>query len=493
MTAIPIEAALADPALFGAALPGESWQRRRVLLKATFGAPLDADELAIYQHHTGRTDEPQGAFREVVEISGRRGGKTRAAALIACYVATCIDLAPYLSAGEVPTVALIATDRKQARTLKRYIEGFLRAEMLGGLIDGEPTADAIQLTTGVRIEIMTASLASTRGYTYVAVIADEIAFWRGSDESSNPAAEILRAIRPGLATIPVSVLIIISTPYAKEGPLYSLYRKHFGVNGSRVLVWRGTTEEMNPTVDPEFIREAREEDPEAAASEYDALFRDDLSTFVSADVVFECTIPGRTALPRTDGVVYAGFSDPGGGSGKDSFASAIAHRDAAGKLVLDALKETRPPFNTDEVTAAHSEFFKAFGVRVVQGDHYAGFWPRDRFAAHGIDYQRNARPKSELFLEFVPLLNSRKVELLDEKKMLGQLTALQRRTSRSGKDSVEHPPNAHDDAINAAVGALLRAHAHDAQQAIIAKPMIVTAGGHFAGVFGYGNGYQGVF
>jgi len=39
-----------------------------------------------------------------------------------------------------------------------------------------------------------------RGPTYIAVLADEAAFWMDASYSSNPDTEILNAVRPGLAT-----------------------------------------------------------------------------------------------------------------------------------------------------------------------------------------------------------------------------------------------------------------------------------------------------
>ena len=52
------------------------------------------------------------------------------------------------------------------------------------------------------------------------------------------------------------------------------------------------------------------------------------------------------------------------------------------------------------------------------------------------------------------------VELLDSKRLTMELMGLERRTGRSGKDSVDHPPNAHDDYANAACGALSLVTAH---------------------------------
>jgi hypothetical protein len=39
-----------------------------------------------------------------------------------------------------------------------------------------------------------------------------------------------------------------------------------------------------------------------------------------------------------------------------------------------------------------------------------------------------------------------------------QLTSLERRTARGGKDSIDHVPGAHDDLANAVAGALVTAY-----------------------------------
>jgi hypothetical protein len=56
-------------------------------------------------------------------------------------------------------------------------------------------------------------------------------------------------------------------------------------------------------------------------------------------------------------------------------------------------------------------------------------------------------------------LNSGRVELLDLPRLADQLTGLERRTARSGKDSIDHAPGTHDDIANAVAGSLLLAHA----------------------------------
>ena len=67
---------------------------------------------------------------------------------------------------------------------------------------------------------------------------------------------------------------------------------------------------------------------------------------------------------------------------------------------------------------------------------------------------------SELYLNFAALLSSGRVELVDNEKLKLQFQCLERRTGRSGKDSVDHPPGLHDDLANAVAGAVVLA-SHD--------------------------------
>jgi hypothetical protein len=54
----------------------------------------------------------------------------------------------------------------------------------------------------------------------------------------------------------------------------------------------------------------------------------------------------------------------------------------------------------------------------------------------------------------LPLLNSRRCELLDNTRLVTQLVNLERRTSRGGRDSIDHSPGAHDDLANCVAGVL---------------------------------------
>ena len=447
--------ALDDEALFEPHFRGDTWRAWKAFLATLFGLPMGDEALALYQAHTGRQNPPTAPFKEAALVIGRRGGKSRLLALIAVFLATFRDYTPHLAPGETPTIAVLAADRRQARTIFRYALGLLKAvPMLAAMVEDE-TTEAITLSNGVMIEIATASLRTTRGYTFVAILADESAYWRSDDSAANPDAEIFRALRPGMATIPDAVLLNASSPYRKRGVLHDAYRRHFGKEGAPVLVWKATTLEMNPALDPAIVEEALETDPEAAAAEYLAEFRSDLSDFVQREVVEACVIPGRHELPKVG--QHKAFVDPSGGSA-DSMTLAIAHRER-GVAVLDALRERKPPFSPEDVVREFAALLKSYGITSVTGDRYAGEWPRERFREHGITYVLSERTKGAIYLDGLPMLNSRKVELLDHRLLVTQLCGLERRTARGGRDSIDHAPGGHDDVANAAMGALLLAGA----------------------------------
>jgi hypothetical protein len=136
---------------------------------------------------------------------------------------------------------------------------------------------------------------------------------------------------------------------------------------------------------------------------------------------------------------------------------AIAHQQQDGRVILDAVRERKPPFKPSEVVAEFAATLKAYGCDRVTGDRYAGEWPRERFQEHGVSYDTAEKPKSDIYRDLLPLLNSRQVELLDHPRLIAQLCSLERRTARGGKDSIDHPPNGRDDVGNAAAGALLAA------------------------------------
>ena len=205
----------------------ESWATWFVVLKAIFGLPLTELELRVFTELTGRTVAPTAPAQECWLIMGRRAGKSFIVSLIAVYLAAFKDYVAYFAPGERATVMVIACDRKQARIILRYITAILeQVPMLAAMVERRD-AESIDLSNRVTIEVGTCSFRSIRGYTVAAAICEEISFWY-SEDSANPAEEILSAIRPAMATIPHAMLLAIGTPHAKRGPMYETFKRHYG-------------------------------------------------------------------------------------------------------------------------------------------------------------------------------------------------------------------------------------------------------------------------
>lgn len=172
------------------------------------------------------------------------------------------------------------------------------------------------------------------------------------------------------------------------------------------------------------------------------------------------TVPNRYELPYCAGFRYNGFVDPSGGA-RDSMTLAVAHKEPkSGKIVLDCVREVKPPFNPTEVCRDFGRVLRSYRITSVQGDRYSGEWVRTILReAGGVAYHAAERTKSEIYGELLPLINAGQVELLDHKRLVAQLTSLERKTSRQGRDSIAEPPglNSHDDVVNAAAGAMVYA------------------------------------
>jgi hypothetical protein len=373
-----------------------------------------------------------------------------------------IDYSDVLAPGERASLPIISASLWQANKAFQYLDGiFSGVPALKKLVAGQ-TSDMISLKTRVDIECRPASFRTIRGGTACAIICDEIAFWR-SDNSANPDTEILNAMRPSLATTG-GLLAAITSPYAKSGEVYATFKRDYGQNGhALVLVAKASSRAMNPSLKQSVVDRAYERDPASAAAEYGGEFRTDVETFISSEVVEAAVVPGRFELPPVsegEGGAphhkYLAFVDPAGGSGADAMTMAIAHCEGD-TAVLDLVREIKPPFSPESAVADFVAVMASYGLSEVTGDRWGGEFVREQFANKGITYNISERVRSDIYKELLPLMNSGRAELLDNRRLVTQLCNLERRTARGGRDSIDHAPGSHDDLINAAAGALVLA------------------------------------
>ena len=451
---ISVSNALASPRLFAPHFAGESWSVWKAIIKATYAEPMSDAELALFHSVAGR-DPPTKPVRELVAVAGRGAGKDSVASLIASV--TAVNFHGNLRPGEKAIVMCLACDREQAKIVFNYTRAYFEQIPTLAKMATRITDDSIELSNNVVIEVHTNSYRSVRGRSLLCAIFDEVAFWR-SEDSASPDFEVAGAIDPGLARIPGSTLILISSAHKRSGLLYQKWKDNYGRNNDDILVVRGTTLQFNPLFDAKIIARQLAADPQLYGAEYNSEWRDDLATFISRALLEAAVDTDVIVRPPQPDVQYFAFDYPSGGA-NDSYTLAIAHQDVrSGKtysrsglgvvLATESLSggEQRSPRCCANIAANE-----------VTGDDYGKRWVSDAYGQIGILRRKSEFDRSNIYLNVLPLFTSGRARLLDNQRLVNQFAGLERRTFPSGKDKVDHDRGHHDDLCNAAAGALVLA------------------------------------
>jgi len=239
-----------------------------------------------------------------------------------------------------------------------------------------------------------------------------------------------------------------------------------------VLVIRAPSLTMNPTLDRKLIDSEIERDPAVGRAEWLAEWREDLASYIDRALIEAAVDAGVVVRPRIPNVTYHAFCDPSGGS-SDSMALAVAHREGD-TAILDCLVEKPAPFNAAAVTVEMAKTLREYGLTECRGDRYGAQWVVQSFAANAITYHHSHSDRSAIYADAVPLFTSGRARLLDNKKLVGQLAALERRTTAT-RDKIDHPRGARDDLANAAAGALVAAADRRNEVKVVGGWGVVTA------------------
>ena len=135
-------------------------------------------------------------------------------------------------------IMIIAADLEPASELLGYIKAFFcEVPMLRELLENE-TAEAVELTSRVRIQVNSASYTRTRGFAIAVAILDELAFWPTDMGSANPDREILNAIRPGQAQFGEHAMLLCASSPSQSAVAFT--KRISGVSGMTVIrCWYG--------------------------------------------------------------------------------------------------------------------------------------------------------------------------------------------------------------------------------------------------------------
>lgn len=418
---------------------------QQAFLKSIYGLVLNSEEREIYQRATGRSEPASGEQNEATLIAGRRGGKTsKIAGPIALYEAFRDH---HLCRGDRGHVMLLATTKKQAEIAMRYIRTYLRSSPLLRKQVARWRRDEIELKNNVSIVCYPCSYVAVRGVSVICCICDELAFWAHDETDANPEEEVLAALRPAMATFPTSKLIKISTPYRKEGILWREFQQRGELDH---LVWQLPSSVMNPTLQPSVLEKARKHDEGNFRREYLAEFTDPINAWVIPDVLDPCIVRGRCELPRIEKATYVVAVDPA--FKRNDFALAVLHRTAGGPVVIDRVAHwagtKQAPLGYEWVCEQIARIANEYGVREVVGDQYCAAIIKQHFDKLGIRYREytfGAHTRADLFGNLKHLLVQRKIELLDEPKLLHQLRALEERSASSGNIDIRPGYGTKDD------------------------------------------------
>jgi hypothetical protein len=427
---------------------------QRTCLKSIYGLPLDDDELEVYRRATARMDDKPLEQHEATVIAGRRSGKTsRIAAPIACFEAF---RGHRLARGERAYVVIIAPVLAQAKIAFRYVRHYLLDSPILRKKVLDVRRDEIDLQNGITIAVYACSYISVRGFSVVTAICDELAFWRHEETAANPEEEVIAALRPAMATFPLSKLIKISTPYAKEGILWREFRQRAELD---FPVWQLSSAEMNPTLREDILEKARRRNEEEYRREFLGEFTDSVTGWVTPEILEPCVVQGRTEVPPISDVFYAAAIDPG--FRRSDFALAILHRMADHAIVVDRVCSwtgtKQAPLGFAWVCERVRSILRQWRLDSVVGDAYCSPAVRQELLRLGTNYEEfqfGSRTRAELFGNLKHLLIQRRIQLLDHPELLRQLRSLEEIKGPGGQIDIRPAYGQKDDlAIAVAIGA----------------------------------------
>jgi len=424
----------------------------RTFLKSFYGMELDPQELEFYCRATGRTTYIAREEKEVTAIIGRRGGKTRLAALIAVYEAVR-HIKP--KRGEGAFIVVIAPSLSQAQIAFEYISLYLHASpVLEGLIVEERRSE-IELRNGITIRCLPCSHVTVRGISVICAICDELGFWQHEENAANPEREVIAELRPTMATFPNAKLIKISTPFRKEGILYENLQDR---DGLQYPVWQVSTREMNPTIPEDVFTEADRENPEHYRREYLAEFTDSLAGWIPRELLDACVIPGRRELPPVRDASYIAVVDPAFRSSDFGFSILCKAGEYVTVLYSTRWTGTREiPLQLETVLRQIKDILSRYGIGAVVGDQFCFPLIKQQFEKFGIFYTEfhfGPHTRASIFGNLRQLISQQRISLIDEPELLRQLRCLEEIRMPNGNIDIRPPGSSKDDvAITVALGA----------------------------------------
>lgn len=306
--------------------------------------------------------------RQLVARVGRRGGKSSSLSRLG--VVEALYGHHTVPPGDIGVVALVSTTRGEAAKRLGTIKAILDA--LG--VAHEPWGDAVMgvKLVGRRVGfcVYAASVQGVSGFTSIFVIADEVAKWKDAATGVNPANEVIKSVRPTMATQPNSRIVLSSSPFSVLDAHYDAYEQG---ETDLQLVTSAPTWEANPTL-TEADTHALEPDESAWLREYKAVPQAEVeSSLLTDEEILHATRRKNTGdMPFMAGWRYCAAMDPA--TRTNAWTLTIAGQGPKGIRHIVCARQWIPkkgkPLDPAEVLREIHALIAAYGLRAIITDQH---------------------------------------------------------------------------------------------------------------------------
>ncbi len=193
----------------------------------------------------------QSKKRWLVLRVGRRGGKSSSICRLA--VVEVLYGQHKIPPGDIGYWPFISTKREEADARLVTVKAILDA--IG--VKYRPTEHGIIIEgRNVGFKTYVATIAGVSGFTGLGFLADEMAKWRDKDTGANPANQVLKSLKPCLATVPTAKGILASSPFST----IDAHAEAFDAGDTPAqMVAQAATWVTNPTVTESATHEMEED------------------------------------------------------------------------------------------------------------------------------------------------------------------------------------------------------------------------------------------
>lgn len=368
--------------------------------------------------------------RQAVLRAGRRAGKssTLSRLLVVEGLYGHHDIPP----GDTGVGAIISTRREEAGERIATVKAILDALGVRHRPWGEHGVRLVDKRIGFRV--YTASIAGVSGFTAIFVLCDEVAKWKDSDTGVNPAGEVLKSVRPTMATQREARIVLSSSPMGMLDAHYDAFEE--GETDFQVTAYAPTWE-ANPTLTEEDTR-ALEPDEFAWVREYKAVPQAEAeSSLYTEALIRRATRVAPDDLPPVEGHWYVASMDPAEKRNAWTLVVTTKGADSVRRVVLAREWRPRPGLQLSPkgILAEIAALVQPYGVRIVHTDQHAVVALQEHAQTVGLYLQEepwNTDRIREAYQHVGKLLQDNLLELPPNKQLQADLLGVRRVLTRSG-------------------------------------------------------------